>query len=401
MILHKIKLPYVISSILQFILLTPFLIQGYIGSDWDSYALIGSVQNLNIDFLYLPSRPPGFPVFEIFLSLLFFLSQLINVSFELVFILSQFFFVVCNNYLIYKLFDFYKKSSEYLYFVIVFSPIYLLSGFSVIDYHSGLFFGLLAVYYSIRNKNPILISIILSLAIGVRLTNLIFAISVFLIFIKNKTDITQKVKLILFTFFGTLIVYGIPYVNLWNRTLSKSMDKLNEMICIYNLTNTDHDLYSRFGRYILKQIDYLGVIGFLTLLFIVLINFKKIDFKNNIHYLIIFVSYQISFLRLPTEEGHLLPAFVAAMLLANTLNLDKKLIIVLLASTIISNFLYFSFYDVDIEDSATKAVFNIEIKNGLLIKDFNDRQKIGVDKEYHYLNAYESIKEVWSDGCPN
>jgi len=36
-----------------------------------------------------------------------------------------------------------------------------------------------------------------------------------------------------------------------------------------------------------------------------------------------------------------------------------------------------------------------------LIKDFIDRQKIGVDKEYHYLNAYESIKEVWSDGCPN
>ena len=401
MILHKIKLPYVISSILQFILLTPFLFQGYIGSDWDSYALIGSVQNLNIDFLYLPSRPPGFPVFEIFLSLLFFLSQLINISFELVFILSQFFFVVCNNYLIYKLFDFSKKSSEYLYFAIVLSPIYLLSGFSVIDYHSGLFFGFLAVYYSIRNKNFILISIILSLAIGVRLTNLIFAISVFLIFIKNKTDITQKVKLILFTFFGSLIVYGIPYVNLWNRTLSKSMDKLNEMTCIYNLTNTDHDLYSRFGRYILKQIDYLGVIGFITLLFIVLTNFKKIDFKNNIHYLIIFVSYQISFLRLPTEEGHLLPAFVAAMLLINTLNLDKKLIIVLLASTIISNFLYFSFYDVDIEDSATKAVFNIEIKNGLLIKDFIDRQKIGVDKEYHYLNAYESIKEVWSDGCPN
>ena len=76
--------------ILQFILLTPFLIQGYIGSDWDSYALIGSVQNLSIDFLYLPSRPPGFPVLEIFLSLLFFLSQLINISFELVLFFHNF-----------------------------------------------------------------------------------------------------------------------------------------------------------------------------------------------------------------------------------------------------------------------------------------------------------------------
>ena len=86
MILQKIKLPYVVSSILQFLLLLPFLNQGYIGSDWDSYALIGTVQNLNFDFLYLPSRPPGFPVYELFLGLLF---SLLN---YLVLILKQFLF---------------------------------------------------------------------------------------------------------------------------------------------------------------------------------------------------------------------------------------------------------------------------------------------------------------------
>ena len=401
MILDKIKLPYVISSIIQFILLIPFLIQGYIGSDWDSYALIGSVQNLNLDFLYLPSRPPGFPVFELMLSLLFFFTQLLNTSFELVFMLTQFLFLIGNNYLIFKLFDFSRKTSIYLYLVVIFSPIYLISGFSIIDYHAGLFFGLLAVYYSIKTKNLILISLILSLSAGVRLTNVIFAIAVFSIFYFNKANFIELLKLTLFTFFGTLFIYGIPYINLWDKTLSKSLMKLTDMICIYNLTNTDHDLNSRIGRYFLKQIDFVGVVGFLVLMLVIFKYFKKIDFKNNIHYFLIFILYQISFFRLPTEEGHLIPAFVAAILLLNTLNLNRKILVTLLISTVLSNFLYISFYDVDVKDSATKAVLNVEIKNGLLIQDFIDREKIGIEKEFHYLNAYRSIKMVWGNGCPN
>lgn len=401
MILQKIKLPYVVSSIIQFLLLLPFLNQGYIGSDWDSYALIGTVQNLNFDFLYLPSRPPGFPVYELFLGLLFFFTELFSFNFEAIFIFSQFIFVVGNNYLIYKLFDFSKKNNIFLYFVITFSPIYLISGYSVIDYHLGLFLGLIAIYFSLQSKNLILISVVLSLSIGVRLSNILFAIAVFTIFINFKQERTKQIKLVIYTFLTTLTIYLLPYINLWNNTLSNSLEKYTDMVCMFNLTNTNHDLYSRIGRFVLKQIDFFGIFGFIVLIYIVIKNFKKIDFQNNVHYLIILVFFQLSFLRLPTEEGHLLPAFIALILLLNTLDLNSKLLLALLFSTIVSNFVYFSFYEVDVEDSATEAIFNIDIKSGLLIQDFNARETIGINKEFHYLNGYKSIKKVWINGCPN
>ena len=63
------KKHFYICSLIQAIFFVPFLIQGYIGSDWDSYALIGTVDNYIQDSVYLPSRPPGFPIYELFLSL--------------------------------------------------------------------------------------------------------------------------------------------------------------------------------------------------------------------------------------------------------------------------------------------------------------------------------------------
>ena len=47
--------------IIQFIIFIPFLLQGFIGADWDSYASLSSGLLLVNDGLYRPSRPPGFP----------------------------------------------------------------------------------------------------------------------------------------------------------------------------------------------------------------------------------------------------------------------------------------------------------------------------------------------------
>ena len=38
------------------------------------------------------------------------------------------------------------------------------------------------------------------------------------------------------------------------------------MFCIFNLTNTDHDLINRLGRFVLKQVPFLGTVGSMLLL---------------------------------------------------------------------------------------------------------------------------------------
>ena len=79
------------------------------------------------------------------------------------------------------------------------------------------------------------------------------------------------------------------------------------------------------GRFILKQTEFFGIIGSLGI-FISIFYFKKENLSKNFHLLILFILFELSFLRLPTEEGHLLPAFISLILLLSSLKLPRYLI---------------------------------------------------------------------------
>ena len=170
------------------------------------------------------------------------------------------------------------------------------------------------------------------------------------------------------------------------------------MLCIFNLTNTDHDLLGRVGRFVLKQIPYLGTIGSI-LLVINIFNFK-FDIKNkNFYFLLIFIFFELSFLRLPTEEGHLLPAFVAFMILLGQ-NKNKALLVILIF-TFLSNFYNINFYEVDEMDSANEIYFSFNLANGYFIEDLATRNEIAIKKDFHYKNSQISLNKAWINGCPN
>ena len=396
------KKHFYLCSLIQTFIFIPFLIQGYIGSDWDSYALIGTVNNYVQDSVYLPSRPPGFPLYEVFLSFLFKISSIFNLQFEKVFLMLHFLILLSNNFLIFKFFE-RENVSKFIYFyLITLSPVYLISGFSIIDYQAGLFFGLLAIYITIYSSNYILmVPFLLSISMGIRLSNLIFSIAVFALFIYLQKSKKEILNLVVLTSFFTSVIYGIAYFSLWSTTLSSSMDTPSDMVCIFNLTNTDHSTIYRLGRFLLKQIDFFGIVGFVIVLFLIFNMSKSINLGKNIHFVLLFFLFQLSFLRLPTEEGHLLPAFVALIFLMKQVEIKNSLIVIVLISSLVSNFIYLNTYDVDSPDSASEAYLNISLKEGLLIQDFNEREVKGLDKDFHYKNGFESIKDVWKNGCPN
>ena len=396
------KKHFYLCSLIQTFIFIPFLIQGYIGSDWDSYALIGTVNNYVQDSVYLPSRPPGFPLYEVFLSFLFKISSIFNLQFEKVFLILHFLILLSNNFLIFKFFE-RENVSKFIYFyLITLSPVYLISGFSIIDYQAGLFFGLLAIYITIYSSNYILmVPFLLSISMGIRLSNLIFSIAVFALFIYLQKSKKEILNLVVLTSFFTSVIYGIAYFSLWSTTLSSSMDTPSDMVCIFNLTNTDHSTIYRLGRFLLKQIDFFGIVGFVIVLFLIFNMSKSINLGKNIHFVLLFFLFQLSFLRLPTEEGHLLPAFVALIFLMKQVEIKNSLIVIVLISSLVSNFIYLNTYDVDSPDSASEAYLNISLKEGLLIQDFNEREVKGLDKDFHYKNGFESIKDVWKNGCPN
>ena len=123
---------------------------------------------------------------------------------------------------------------------------------------------------------------------------------VFLIAFKREN--LMALKLFSLTLMFSFFLYLPFYINLYNF-MSQTSDIKNfyDFLCVFNLTNTDQDLYNRIGRFTLKQINFFGSLGFL--LFIISFKNYKLPRLNEKSYLIIiFLLFQLSFLRLPTEE---------------------------------------------------------------------------------------------------
>ena len=400
----KYKNSVLLTSIVHTLLFIPFYLSGFIGADWDSYALIGSAKIFIEQGIYIPSRPPGFPLSELLTLSVINVSEVFNIHFEKVLLVIQYLFLLLSNILLSKLFKINNQKINFYYLIVLFSPIYIISGFTVIDYMAGLVFGYMGVYIFNKHKSAnsiVLISFLFSISIGFRLSNIIFLISliIYIIFIKKESVLAFKI--IFLTSLLSSIIYGVAYWSLWSTSLKIIYgSNLSELVCIFNLTNTDHTLISRLGRFVLKQTNYLSVLG--SILFIVNIpKLKFIKLSENIVFFLIFIFFQLSFVRLPTEEGHMLPAFIALFLIISNSNIDfsfKKLILIL---TFISNFLNLNFYVVDEVDSANSILFTSDIRSGLLIEDYEIRAEKGKNKLYHYQNSVDTLNIAWKNGCPN
>ena len=400
----KYKNSVLLTSIVHTLLFIPFYLSGFIGADWDSYALIGSAKIFIEQGIYIPSRPPGFPLSELLTLSVINVSEVFNIHFEKVLLVIQYLFLLLSNILLSKLFKINNQKINFYYLIVMFSPIYIISGFTVIDYMAGLVFGYMGIYIFNKHKSAnsiVLISFLFSISIGFRLSNIIFLISlvIYIIFIKKESVLAFKI--IFLTSLLSSIIYGVAYWSLWSTSLKIIYgSNLSELVCIFNLTNTDHTLLSRLGRFVIKQTNYLSVLG--SILFIVNIpKLKFIKLSENIVFFLIFIFFQLSFVRLPTEEGHMLPAFIALFLIISNSNIDfsfKKLILIL---TFISNFLNLNFYVVDEVDSANSILFTSDIRSGLLIEDYEIRAEKGKNKLYHYQNSVDTLNIAWKNGCPN
>jgi len=366
--------------LIQTILFVPFLINGDISSDWDSYASLASGKILLNEFQYIPSRPPGFPVYEIFLGFLSLLPN--NLIIFIHFLISLFFTAY-----IYKSIP--DSKFKPIYSLIVFtSHVYLISAFSTIDYVFGAFFGF-AFLQNLKKEKYLYSYIFIILSCGIRLSNLIFLVAGFAFLLLQKKEM-KTIFLISTSIVPILILYVPSYL-------------LGGGVCFLNLTNVDHTLYERLGRYFYKQLQVFGILGTFLLFFYFLKNLKNIDFKNpdKVVMSIIFVAFQLSFLRLPTEKGHLLPALICFLYLISDLDIKASVLYFVLVSSFVSNFLSVEFLEPDIPNHANTADFGVFIEEGYLLQDLKNRAEKGKDFDFNIDNAIFSIKEAWNNAAPN
>ena len=114
------------------------------------------------------------------------------INFEQGLLIIQFLTLISLNVLIYNFFNKTENKKSLFFFLIVLSPIYLISGLSIIDYFLGSLFGFSALYLALYkndlNYHQILIPVLLSLAIGVRLSNVIFLFVILILFLIKKRE---------------------------------------------------------------------------------------------------------------------------------------------------------------------------------------------------------------------
>ena len=105
----------------------------------------------------------------------------------------------------------------------------------------------------------ILIVIALTISISTRLSNVIFLlVLVAYEYFKNK-NIRNTLIIFTATFLASSVIYLIFYSNLFSFYKSAGIyQSWSDMLCIFNLTNTDHDLLGRVGRFVFETNSVLG-----------------------------------------------------------------------------------------------------------------------------------------------
>jgi len=157
------------------------------------------------------------------------------------------------------------------------------------------------------------------------------------------------------------------------------------------------------GRYFYKQLQIFGLVG--SFIFLIGLfkgkGWKSLFIEENIPYLIIFFAFQFSFLRLPTEQGHLLPAFVAFIYLIRQLEINKYLLALALFFSILSNFYTIEILKPDIPNHATSADFGLFVEKGYLLKNLDERIEKGQNYRENINQSKLNIKLDWNNGGPN
>ena len=110
--------------------------------------------------------------------------------------------------------------------------------------------------------------------------------------------------------------------------------------------------------------------------------FYLIFFQRLVPYSVIFVLFQLSFLRLPTEEGHLIPALFSFFIMLSYIKIPTRTQVMVFILVFTSNLAYLDLFDFDVPNHVQKVEFAPRIESGLLVKDYQERAKKAVKEDF-------------------
>lgn len=358
--------------LLAFCIYLPFIFLGY-GSDYDSYNVVWAGKNFAETLDYVPSRVPGFFIFEFFIFFLnliggYFLTNLAVMGMSLLILRNFLQFCKANQVPHYRL----------LSLILMLHPYYWANSTCTMDYLFAFgfaFWGLM----KFRDRKFFAAGVLMALGIGSRLTTgLVVAVFYLWVFFTQKQDRGKIILSGVLTAILTILFY-VPSMDFaeWNFAyVSPSVG-----------TNIYWTPILRFGRFVYKTIYFWSPpVIFLLGWGVVRILAKKSKWsllpdKSLLPVsIVVIVVIQLFYLYIPTEPSYMIPTIPFWLILMGVAFADKKKgLVVLLALVILANFVSFNVARPDKVNQATGAQYGLWIEPGHLVKD--------VTKRIEYMNC--------------
>lgn len=355
--------------LIPLLLYLPFIFLGY-GADSDSYEVLRTGRTFVETLDYIPSRNPGYVVFEIityFADLIggSIATNLVSVGMALIALLA-----------LYKISRALSiPNSKYLVFGVSLHPYFWVAATTTMDYVSALGFSLAGLFFLSKRK-VLSAGILFGFAVGCRLT------TVLLVFIGPVIFTLAGIILFKDALKSLLIagilspVFYLPPLDFvewrWWRVFAPVMG-----------ADEHWTLFLRTGRFFYKNIVFWSI-PVLLFLFIILFRFVRMkrdlepkSIKLVVMLLIIILAYEALFFFVPLDPSYLLPTLpFVFMVVWIIFGKHKKQIMILLVLVFLSNFLVVNIAKPNVENSATGARYGVWLESGYLVSATENRIKV-------------------------
>ena len=373
--------------LLAFLIYFPFIFLGY-GSDYDSYNVLWAGKNFIETFDYVPSRVPGFFVYETITFLLNIIggSLLTNLgSLCMSLAILYIFMNICKRYGV--------PNYRLLALIMMVHPYYLVNSTCTMDYLFALGFTMIGFWMLLGGKF-LAAGILMALGIGSRLTTALVAgvmlLWAFIFEVQNRKRILLAGVIMMVLAF----IFYLPPIDFaeWKTHIFFPSIGGEEF----------WSLYLRAGRFIYKSIYFWSPPAFFILMWGLVrlgisgkLKGNKKVLQISVLALALIIGMELFYFRLPTEPAYLVPTIPFWMILIGFAFSDKKWVLGLLLSlVIISNFVTVNIARPDKVNQATGAEFGLWVEPGHLVKDVQKRMEYLACGNQPCTTLSESIQEL-------
>lgn len=353
----------------------PLLNLGF-GYDIDGWVEVNFGFNTIKNLVYLPSRGLGHPLYELFLSLLLKIAEIVSVNTWLVTNSFSLIYLIISLYLFYRILTLWGvDGKDVLILFYPFVPVIWKNSTMTVDFSFSLMFILLAHYLLLKGKYD-LSALILGFAAGSRFQNGIILIPFIYLLLQRCSWKLTKAFRYFFIFSSVTFVFLIPFLVNYGTSIAERYES------VANLESTPF-------MYLLKA-GFRGVYRFIgidaALFLFLFVLFSKDGLKkiiallksrdeSTVFCLFTFLLFLSLFVKFPYKQEYMLPLVPYSLILLNRL-FNKRLFYLFLIIIVINGFI--AFPSVKVEYTPKGRIYPVikPVGNGTLLEDVEKREAL-------------------------